>query len=250
MIRVLLAEDQLMFRTAVRRLLELEGDIRVVAEVGRGDELLGVGASLLSALLYAIGTIYARDVLHSTAALPLVIGQELVAGIVVLPLAWLALPASTLSPSVNWATLTLALVMTAGGNLLYFRLITHVGPTAAQSVSFLVPAFALLAGVLVLREPFTVGMLLGLMVIALSIVLVTDVYVHLQLPVRATFASATTAVAGRMHRRYVAPSRQLAWSGREAAMPGTPRSFGADDVPVYDRHTTRVRPVHGQPVTC
>ena len=39
MIRVLLAEDQLMFRTAVRRLLELEGDIEVVAEVGRGDEL-------------------------------------------------------------------------------------------------------------------------------------------------------------------------------------------------------------------
>ncbi len=40
MIRVLLAEDQLMFRTAVRRLLELEGDIQVVGEVGRGDELV------------------------------------------------------------------------------------------------------------------------------------------------------------------------------------------------------------------
>jgi len=39
-IRVLLAEDQLMFRTAVRRLLELEGDIAVVAEVSRGDELV------------------------------------------------------------------------------------------------------------------------------------------------------------------------------------------------------------------
>jgi two-component system, NarL family, response regulator DesR len=39
-IRVLLAEDQLMFRTAVRRLLELEGDIQVVAEVARGDELV------------------------------------------------------------------------------------------------------------------------------------------------------------------------------------------------------------------
>jgi two-component system, NarL family, response regulator DesR len=39
-IRVLLAEDQLMFRTAVRRLLELEGDIAVVAEVARGDELV------------------------------------------------------------------------------------------------------------------------------------------------------------------------------------------------------------------
>ena len=40
MIRVLLAEDQVMFRTAVRRLLQLEGDIDVVGEVARGDELV------------------------------------------------------------------------------------------------------------------------------------------------------------------------------------------------------------------
>jgi two-component system response regulator DesR len=40
MIRVLLAEDQVMFRTAVRRLLELEDDIDVVAEVARGDEIV------------------------------------------------------------------------------------------------------------------------------------------------------------------------------------------------------------------
>lgn len=40
MIRVLLAEDQVMFRTAVRRLLQLEDDMDVVGEVGRGDEVL------------------------------------------------------------------------------------------------------------------------------------------------------------------------------------------------------------------
>jgi len=39
-ITVLLAEDQVMFRTAVRRLLDLEEDIDVVGEVGRGDELV------------------------------------------------------------------------------------------------------------------------------------------------------------------------------------------------------------------
>jgi two-component system response regulator DesR len=44
-IRVLLAEDQLMFRTAVRRLLELEGDIEVVAEVARGDELVAAATA-------------------------------------------------------------------------------------------------------------------------------------------------------------------------------------------------------------
>jgi two-component system, NarL family, response regulator DesR len=39
-IRVLLAEDQAMVRGALRTLLDLEEDIEVVAEVGRGDEVL------------------------------------------------------------------------------------------------------------------------------------------------------------------------------------------------------------------
>jgi two-component system, NarL family, response regulator DesR len=40
MIRVLLAEDQTMVRGALAALLTLEGDIEVVAEVGRGDEVV------------------------------------------------------------------------------------------------------------------------------------------------------------------------------------------------------------------
>jgi two-component system response regulator DesR len=40
MIRVLLAEDQAMVRGALAALLRLEGDIQVVAEVGRGDEVV------------------------------------------------------------------------------------------------------------------------------------------------------------------------------------------------------------------
>jgi two-component system response regulator DesR len=40
MIRVLIAEDQSLVRGALRALLELEGDLEVVAEVGRGDEVV------------------------------------------------------------------------------------------------------------------------------------------------------------------------------------------------------------------
>ena len=40
MIRVLIAEDQSMVRGALRALLDLEDDIEVVAEVGRGDEVV------------------------------------------------------------------------------------------------------------------------------------------------------------------------------------------------------------------
>jgi two-component system, NarL family, response regulator DesR len=39
-IRVLLAEDQAMVRGALRALLELEEDLEVVAEVGRGDQVV------------------------------------------------------------------------------------------------------------------------------------------------------------------------------------------------------------------
>lgn len=42
MIRVLLAEDQAMVRGALAALLALEGDIEIVAEVGRGDEVATV----------------------------------------------------------------------------------------------------------------------------------------------------------------------------------------------------------------
>jgi two-component system response regulator DesR len=44
-IRVLLAEDQAMVRGALASLLELEEDIEVVAQVARGDEVLGAARS-------------------------------------------------------------------------------------------------------------------------------------------------------------------------------------------------------------
>src|SRR5437667_368836 len=46
MIRVLLAEDQAMVRGALSALLSLEEDIEVIAEVGRGDEVVPVARSV------------------------------------------------------------------------------------------------------------------------------------------------------------------------------------------------------------
>lgn len=40
MIRLLLADDQALFRTALSSLLSLEQDFSVVSSVGRGDEVL------------------------------------------------------------------------------------------------------------------------------------------------------------------------------------------------------------------
>jgi two-component system, NarL family, response regulator DesR len=68
-IRVLLAEDQVMFRGAVRRLLQLEDDIEVVAEVGRGDELTSVALATRPDVAVVDIEMPARDGLSAAADL-------------------------------------------------------------------------------------------------------------------------------------------------------------------------------------
>jgi two-component system, NarL family, response regulator DesR len=71
MIRVLLAEDQAMVRGALAALLTLEGDIEIVAEVGRGDEVVPAALSsrpevaLLDIELPGVSGITAAAALHA-----------------------------------------------------------------------------------------------------------------------------------------------------------------------------------------
>jgi drug/metabolite transporter (DMT)-like permease len=150
----------------------------VVAIVGwselalTGVVVLALSAALLSAVLYALGGIYARAVVRGRSPLALTIGQDLSAGVLLLPLAVTAPSHGPLSMSVVVATVTLALVVTAAGTLLYFDLIARLGPTRTQSVGFLVPGVALLLGVLLLGEPLTAGTVLGLGLVLASVGLV------------------------------------------------------------------------------
>ncbi|GAB4430199.1 MAG: DMT family transporter [Chloroflexi bacterium OHK40] len=134
--------------------------------------VVAVGAALLAALLYALGGIYAKVAFRDTSPLALAIGQELLAGLLVLPLVLATPPAVAPTPGVLAATLTLALVMTAGGNLLYFALITRVGPTRTQVVSFLVPVVTLVAGALLLGEPVSSASIAGLAIIFVGVALI------------------------------------------------------------------------------
>lgn len=61
--------------------------------------------------------------------------------------------------------------------LLYFFLLQNVGPTRTASVTFLVPVFGTLWGVIFRHEPFNVGMVLGMAIILTSVGLVTGLWV-------------------------------------------------------------------------
>jgi drug/metabolite transporter (DMT)-like permease len=91
----------------------------------------------------------------------------------------LALPAvwwwpSALPSAGAWgAAACLAVLSTGIAYVLYFRLIAHVGPAKAITVTFLIPAFAVLWGWLFLGEQISAAMVIGCAVILLGTGLAT-----------------------------------------------------------------------------
>lgn len=142
--------------------------------------LLSAGASLLAAAFYGVGGVYASRAFVGESPLTLSIWQQLAAGAVLIPFAVPGLPHATFTPGALIALLALALLATAAGYLLYFRLMANIGPTNTLSVTYLVPVFGLFWGGLFLHERVTVGTFVGLAIILASVTLVTGL--RLQMP--------------------------------------------------------------------
>ncbi|WP_298293078.1 DMT family transporter [uncultured Litoreibacter sp.] len=133
-----------------------------------GGQALGAAATLVAALSYAIGNIYARTqtALHP---LQLAAGQMLAATAILIPLTLLyGSPAITApGPVTILATIAVAIVSTAMPVILMFTLIKRVGATQTSLLAFFIPVAAVLIGVIALGEPLGALTLLGFaMVIA------------------------------------------------------------------------------------
>lgn len=140
-----------------------------------GVVILSVCASLAAALAYGLGGVYAKRTFSRVPPLTMAVGQQAAAAAILLPLATVTFPGEPPSSSVVFSVLALALLSTALAYLLYFQLITNVGPTKTLSVTFLVPVFGVLLGVWFLGEPFGPGTLAGMGVILAGVALVTGV---------------------------------------------------------------------------
>jgi drug/metabolite transporter (DMT)-like permease len=97
----------------------------------------------------------------------------MVAGAILLPLLVLDQP-KTLDVDIAANLLGLALLSSGVAYLLYYRLLADVGPSKALTVTFLIPAFAMLWGGIFLDETITLTMLLGTAVIIGGTLLVTS----------------------------------------------------------------------------
>jgi drug/metabolite transporter (DMT)-like permease len=142
----------------------------------------GIAACLLATVFYGLGANVSRKHLVGVPPMAVAAGSQLVAAIVMVVPAALTWPAQMPSGSAWLNALALAWISTGLAYVLYFRLIAHAGAPYAMSVTFLIPASALIWGWLLLHEQPTSSMLLGGGVILLGTALATGL---LRLPQRA-----------------------------------------------------------------
>jgi drug/metabolite transporter (DMT)-like permease len=173
-------------------------DLGAVAEVG------------LVALGYAIGPIIVARRLPQLPAIGVVAASLVLTALLYLPLAARQWPASVPSSRVFLAVGILGVVCTALAFQLFFALIAEVGPVRATVITYFNPAVALLLGVLLLHESFTLGAVIGLGLILLGSFFATR---RVSSPggVAAAASSSPWAAAGRYTRERL---RRVQGSGR------------------------------------
>jgi drug/metabolite transporter (DMT)-like permease len=147
--------------------------------------VLSVLAMLVASASYASSGIYTKLELKGVSTYSLALGQQIGAFV------WLAIPGALLaprnvpSPAALGSLFALGALSTGVAYLLFFKLLERVGPTKTTTVTYLIPIVGMLAGALVLGEPLTSGMLVGLVLVLASVLLVNEVRIGALFPVRA-----------------------------------------------------------------
>ncbi len=137
--------------------------------------MLAVAAGLGAPASYAIAGNYARARMAGVEPLELATGMLVAGAVVALPVALLT--GAPRMPALDGAVSLLAVgvLSTAIAWPIFFRVLRRTTPTAASTVTFIVPAFALTWGSIVLAEPVGVGLLVGFALILVSLVLVLGI---------------------------------------------------------------------------
>ncbi len=118
-------------------------------------------ACLVAALCYGIASVYAKARMTGAPSFAIALYSQLTAAMVLAPALPFAQAPVAVTPLVAANVLALGVASTAVAYLLYFRLISDIGPARALSVTFLIPLFGVLWGFLFLGEPVTATMLAG-----------------------------------------------------------------------------------------
>ena len=135
----------------------------------------GVLACLFACFCYGISASFTKRFLGGLPSLVSSTGSQLGAALALFPLTIFYWPSHEVSLKAWGAVITLGVVCTGFAYILFFRLIERAGPAKALSVTFAIPVFAVLYGVVLLGETVTPWMVGCGLVIVLGTTLSTGI---------------------------------------------------------------------------
>lgn len=143
------------------------GFIGVVAVVGieslsGRQDILSISMVLLAAMGYAYAINMINRRIPQVAGLALNTWAMIITSVVYLPFALAGWPSESPSIQAIGSVLALGVFCTAIAFILFFKVVVEVGPPRASLVTYLNTTVAVLLGVVLLGEPLTLGIALGL----------------------------------------------------------------------------------------
>jgi len=124
-------------------------------QLGLNGSIAGIAAVVVAAISYGIGAVYARVYLKGLSVKHATGMQLWLAALYLVPLSLFVdgiLPLHQLSWTIISSVLVLSIVGTAIAFVLFYRLVENAGPSFASFVTYLVPLFAIILGILFLNE--------------------------------------------------------------------------------------------------
>jgi drug/metabolite transporter (DMT)-like permease len=137
-----------------------------------GSDVLGIIETLGVAFCYALGPVIISRRLSHLPAIGVITASLVVTAVVYSPAGIATMPSSISAQTVG-SVAVLSIVCTVLAFLVFFALIREVGPARTTVITYVNPLVAVLLGVALLSEPFTLGIAVGMPLILLGSVLGT-----------------------------------------------------------------------------
>jgi drug/metabolite transporter (DMT)-like permease len=144
-----------------------------------GTTVLAVLAGLGAPASYAVAGNYARAKLADVGPTEIATGMLVAGSLVLLPVAVLSGPPTAPALDGVVSIFAVGIISTAVAWPIFFRVLRQTTATAASTVTFIVPAFAIAWGALVLAEPIGPNLIAGSALILVSLLLVSGIGVRI-----------------------------------------------------------------------
>jgi len=133
-----------------------------VESFGGNQDILSIGMVILAAIGYAYAINMINRRIPHVPGIAINTWAMIITSIVYLPFAIVNWPSKTPSLEAVGSVIALGVLCTAIAFIYFFKLIAEVGPPRASLITYLNTAVAVLLGVVLLSEPITLGIAIGL----------------------------------------------------------------------------------------